>query len=286
MEKNVKTRKSNMLLISVVTLGTLLLIALVVMLLYIDKASKLSQQNGDLNSNVLILNEQIAQQKVQDQMYKSEIALLNDSITNITAAGKEQLRIKDVQIYSLRKGAKKIALLENELNELRKIEVDYEKLQNRYDKLLAETLRKKESIKTLSEQLKNLQDSIDMSRFLTAYNINPLTKWNRWLCADRYNVSVARRVNETHITFELAGTPFTKQGKRTVYMRMIDPAGNLINALGEEFKYTSRQEINYTGGYLPVYFFVEHQQKLLPGTYTIQIYIDQELVRESEIDLE
>ena len=286
MEENVKTRKSNVLMISVVSLGILLLIALAVMLLYVNKASKLSQDNGDLNNNILTLNGQIEQQIAQTQEHKDRIAFLNDSITNITALNTEQLRIKDGQIYSLRKNVKIVAELKKEMAELRKVEVEHEKLQNRYDKLLAETLRKKDNIKELSEQLKNLQDSINKSRFILAYNINPLTKWNRWLCADRYNVSIARRVNETYITFEIAGTPFTKQGKRVVYMRMLDPSGNLINPLGEEFKYTGMQEINYTGGYIPLNFLVEHPQKLVSGTYTIQIYIDKELVRESEIDLE
>lgn len=286
MEENVRTRKSNALMISVVSLGILLLIALAVMLLYINKTSKLSQENGDLNNNIFTLNEQISQQVADKQASKDKILSLKDSIATISTANKEQIRIKDGQIYSLRKGAKKIAELEKELVELRKVEAENEKLQNRYDRLLTEDLRKKDHIVELSQRCKDLQDSINKARFLLAYNISPITKWNRWLCADRYNVSVAKRVNETYVTFELAGTPFTKQGKRIVYMRMLDPQGNIINPLGEEFKYTSMQEIDYTGGYVPVYFFVEHEKKLLPGTYSIQVFIDKELVREREIALD
>ncbi|MFA6770577.1 MAG: hypothetical protein WCR71_05330 [Bacteroidales bacterium] len=286
MEQNVKARKNNVLLISVVALGTLLLIALVVMLLYINKASKLSLENGDLSNNIYTLNEQVQEQTAQNQKCISEIALLNDSITDVTAAGKEQLRIKNELIYTLRTGAKNVAELEVEMAELRKVETEYETLQRRYDRLLTEDLRKKDHIVELSEKCQNLQDSINKARFLLAYNINPITKWNRWLCADRYNVSVAKRVDETYITFEIAGTPFTKQGKRIVHMRMLDPSGNIINPLGEEFKYTGIQEVDYTGGYLPIYFFVEHQQKLVPGTYLIQVFIDQEKVRDTEIVLE
>jgi len=286
MEENVKTRKSNVLMISVVSLGILFLIALAVMLLYVNKASKLSQDNGDLNTNILTLNGQIEQQIAQNQEHKDRIAFLNDSITTIKALNTEQLRVKDGQIYSLRKNTKKVTELEKEIAELRRIDVEHEKLQNRYDKLLAETLRKKENIKELSEQLLNLQDSVNKARFLHAYNINPLTKWNRWLCADRYNVSIARRVNETYITFEIAGTPFTKQGIRVVYMRMLDPSGNLINPIGEEFKYTGMQEINYTGDYVPVNFLVVYNEKLLPGSYTIQAFIDKEMVRETVVVLD
>jgi hypothetical protein len=36
-----------------------------------------------------------------------------------------------------------------------------------------------------------LADSISAARPLRAYNINTLTKWDRWLCADRYNVDRA-----------------------------------------------------------------------------------------------
>lgn len=246
----------------------------------------LTQEKEDLNNNIFTLNEQVVTQVAETQKHKDQILLLNDSIAIIIAHNANELRIKDGQIYSLKKGAKKVVELEKEVSELRKVEALHERLQNRYDKLLAETLRKKDEIKELSEKLNNLQDSVNNARYLYAYNITPLTKWNRWLCADRYNVSVARRVNETYVTFEIAGTPFTKQGIKTVYMNMIDPAGNLLNPLGEDFKYTQMQQINYTGNYIPLNFIVEHPQKLMPGTYTIQIFIDKELVRESSIVLE
>ncbi|MDD2584183.1 MAG: hypothetical protein WCR61_06975 [Bacteroidales bacterium] len=288
MENNIKprTRSNNILLMSIVALGSLLLIALTVMFLNINKVSKLSQEKVNLEKNIASLNDQVEIEINETNKQKEIIITLNDSLTNIVAANKEALRIKDVQIHSLRNKEKRMIDLQRELVELRKIEVEHERLQVRFDKLLAETLRKKKSVENLSEELKVLRDSVNSARYLVAHNITSLNKWNRWLWSDRYNVSVARRVNETHITFEIAGTPFTKQGTKVVYLNMVDPNGNLLYPIGDGFEYTAMEEINYTGNYIPLNFVVEHPEKLVPGTYSIQVYIDNELVRESEIDLE
>jgi hypothetical protein len=44
------------------------------------------------------------------------------------------------------------------------------------------------------------------------------------------------------------------------------------------------QEIDYSGSYIPVEFIISNPEKLLPGTYTFQVYIGNELVRETYVD--
>lgn len=39
-------------------------------------------------------------------------------------------------------------------------------------------------------------------------------------------------------------------------------------------------EISYDGKYVPVEFTIDNPSRLYPGEYTIQVYIDKELVRE------
>lgn len=286
MENNVKPSSNKVLLIVIVTLGVLLLIALILMFLNMNKASKLSQEKVILENNVLTLNERVETEIAETQKQKEIIIFLNDSIAHIEAANQKQLQNKDVQIHTLKNREKRMVDIQREMEELRKIEVDHERLHVRFDKLLAEILMKKKCIDNLSAELQDLRDSINSAGYLAVYNITSLNKWERWLCADRYNVSLARRVNETHITLEIAGTPFTKHGQRVVYMNLIDPNGNLLYPNGEDFKYTAKEKINFTGDYIPLNFIVEHPEKLISGTYSIQFYIDNELVRESEIELE
>lgn len=137
-------------------------------------------------------------------------------------------------------------------------------------------------------------DSISMARPLRAYNINTLTKWNRWLWADRYNVDRARRVDETYITFEVAGTIFSPQGTRVVTLVVKDPAGKVLMGNGQEFEthetgesmpYTRQKQIDFTSDPVTVDFVVDHEEKLESGDYQLEVYIDGRLARTSSMSL-
>lgn len=276
--------KSNVMMISVVALGILLLTSLLVMLLYINKTEKLGSENANLTNELYAANERIAELQAQNDYNIIRADSLTNRIASMESEHKDELEKKQRSItYLTASGNKKVQELNKEIKRLEKTEFEYEKLQNRYDRLLAETLKKRDWINLLEDEISALKESIEQSRGLNAYNIVPITKWDRWICADRYNVDVARRVDQIAITLEIDGSPFSKPGKRDVYLNMIDPQGNLLYPQGEEFLYTLMKEINYDGKYVPVEFMIINTSKMTPGDYTIQIYIDKELVRESRM---
>jgi hypothetical protein len=285
MENNKPARKSNIMMTAVVILGVLLLTSLVAMLLFINKSTKLENEKVVLSDNLVMVEGQLADQIQENNINRNEIAFLQDSIASITTSHEKALAAKDSRIFVLRKqGNKRIAELEKELETLKAVEDEYEKLQMRYDKLLAETLRKRDEIRVLNQRLSDLQDTVDMSKRLAVYNISTLTKWDRWLFADRYNVETARRVNEIYVNFEIDGSLFVNHGKRNVYLNLLDPQGNLLYPQGDDFQYTMMQEIYYSGDYIPMEFIISNSEKLRPGTYTFQVYIGGELVRETCVD--
>ncbi len=290
MEAKERTKRSNTLLSSVVILGVLLLVSLAVMFLYINKHKKVNDDNITLQSQVAELNGKVADQTMQLNQCSEEIVILKDEIERTDEHHKAALKAKDNQIASLRSRSAQMTQLRERIAEYEEMEIEMEKLQNKFDMLYKEGKSKTDEINLLTEKLYNLQDSVEMSRTMFAYNIAPLTKWERWLWADRYNVSVARRVNETAITFEIAGTPFTLPGTRVVRLLMLDPYGNVMypegtftDTDGSEIEYTQSEQVNYSGGYIPLSFTVSHPDKLAPGIYQIQIYIDGEHIRTSDV---
>lgn len=277
--------KNNVMMASVVTLGILLLTSLIVMFLYINKSGKLNKSNDELENRLAIIEDNLSKSDAQNKVNVARLDSMDLLVSQMETDHEQQIAIKDRRIANLEvSGNKKEKELQKEIDRLIDSEVNLEKLQNRYDRLLAEALRKRDQIKVLENDLKVLRDSVDQSRKLFAYNISPLTKWDRWLCADRYNVDVARRVNEIHVKFEIAGSPFVNHGKRNVYLNLLDPQGNLLYPQGGDFQYTVMQEIDYSGSYIPVEFIISNPEKLLPGTYTFQVYIGNELVRETYVD--
>jgi Tfp pilus assembly protein PilN len=276
--------KSNVMMISVVALGMLLMASLLVMLLYINKAGKLGDDNDNLSQELSAVNERFAALQAQNDHNIIRADSLINRIAAMESEHKDELEKKQRSIaYLTASGNKKVQELNKEIEKLEKTEFEYEKLQNRYDKLLAETLKKRDRINLLENEMSALKESIEQSRGLNAYNIVPITKWDRWICADRYNVDIARRVDQIFVTLEIDGSPFSKPGKRSIYLNLIDPEGNLMYPQGDGFPYTRMTEINYDGKYVPVEFIINNPSKLSPGEYTIQVYIDKELVRESRM---
>ena len=268
-------------MISVVALGILLLISLLVMLLYINKTGKLGSENANLTNELYAANERIAELQAQNDYNIIRADSLTNRIAAMESEHKDELEKKQRSItYLTASGNKKVQELNKEIERLEKTEFEYEKLQNRYDRLLAETLKKRDRINLLEDEISALKESIEQSRGLNAYNIVPITKWDRWICADRYNVDIARRVDQILVTLEIDGSPFSKPGKRSVYLNLIDPEGNLMYPQGDGFPYTQKTEISYDGKYVPVEFTIDNPSRLYPGEYTIQVYIDKELVRE------
>jgi len=273
--------KSNVMMISVVALGTLLLASLLVMLLYINKTGKLGSENANLTNELYAANERVAELQAQNDHNIFRADSLTNRIAAMESEHKDELEKKQRSItYLTASGNKKVQELNKEIERLEKTEFEYEKLQNRYDRLLAETLKKRDRINLLEDEISALIESIEQSRGLNAYNIVSITKWDRWICADRYNVDIARRVDQILVTLEIDGSPFSKPGKRSVYLNLIDPEGNLMYPQGDGFPYTQKTEISYDGKYVPVEFTIDNPSRLYPGEYTIQVYIDKELVRE------
>lgn len=273
--------KSNVMMISVVALGMLLLASLLVMLLYINKTGKLGSENANLTNELYAANERVAELQAQNDHNIIRADSLTNRITAMESEHKDELEKKQRSIaYLTASGNKKVQELNKEIERLEKTEFEYEKLQNRYDRLLAETLKKRDRINLMEDEISALKESIEQSRGLNAYNIVPITKWDRWICADRYNVDIARRVDQILVTLEIDGSPFSKPGKRSVYLNLIDPEGNLMYPQGDGFPYTQKTEISYDGKYVPVEFTIDNPSRLYPGEYTIQVYIDKELVRE------
>ena len=207
----------------------------------------------------------------------------------------EQLQNRDAQISTLRSRTHQAEQMRKKIEEYKIMEGEFKELQEQYTALLSDQENLENEIEKINGELKVLRDSILISSRLNAYNISPLTKWERWLFADRYYVFRARRVNETAISFEIAGNDFTMPGNRMLYLNMLDPNGSVMYAsserftikeTGEESPYTQKKKINYSGDNLPMNFIVSHPDRLEPGTYRIKVYIDGELIRTGEIRFE
>lgn len=94
----------------------------------------------------------------------------------------------------------------------------------------------------------------------------------------------ARRVDRIKLVFKLAENPLTKKENKLVYMRMMDPLGNVISDMatgsgafsfgGKETIYTAKQIVAYTNTGQTVEFVYNRGTNYEKGIYKIELYAD------------
>ncbi len=282
--------------ISTIVLAILLVIAVIFSFRYSNKAGNLSDDKDQLIAQVDKLQSDL--KALNESLYlKDEIIAEKDTL--IDQLRKEHIIIieeKDRRIANLgwRVNTRSKELEEaNEKNVLLMAEKDA--LETQQDLLNDELAKLRQELNAITSVHERLLQQVELTKELKVYNMNLLTKWERRICPDRYNVSKARRVDYTFINFEIDGTVFTETGTKNVHLVMLNPMGEIMNSSADLFTikdsgntsaYTEMQQINYTNSPVLVEFNVIHPERLQAGTYQIKAYVDGVLSRSKEMVLE
>ncbi len=293
LDENQKNRRKKNFRTALIITGIL---AVLLMLFFIGHNSyKMFNRIETLEEEKTLAQEEAQTLRKAKEDSKVEIARLNSKIEEMKADHKQEISNKNDRISNLQSKVSENARLRDRIEKYENLQSELKNLREEHEDLSKKMNLKEEKIASLEENLEVIRDSINASRTLKAYNIVPLTKWEPWICADRYNVSKARRVDKTMISFEIAGNLFVKTGIRQVYLKMINPEGETMYPSDEKFEiqeteesdsYTKRAEIDYTGEIVPVEFIVEHPEKLESGDYVIEVYVDGKLVRTKLLTLQ
>jgi hypothetical protein len=267
-----------------ITLGVLFLIALALMFIFLFRGGRLKRERQSLSHDRQILLDENLKVVEQRDLSRQEAAELRAQMEQAQSNYETELQNREAQIARLRARTHDIAELRQQIDEYEQLQRDYEELNNQHAQLLRDHEQLEAQSTELSGEYRQVRQLINEARPLRVHNINTLTRWDRWLWADRYNVSRARRVDETQINFEISGSPFTDSGNRNVYVNMLDPEGNIMYSNGEDHHYTQMTEVEFTGDPIPVEFAIDHPERLDPGIYEIQVYIDDRLARTEKLE--
>jgi flagellar basal body-associated protein FliL len=294
-QQNPGNKRNKNLQTGLIVMAVLLLLSLLFMTVFIIRDSRTNKEKELLEADRLTLLDNYEQLQTEKSESDLQASSLEQQLNELKTNTEEQLQAKDMQIAALRRLGREANELQKELDAYKEMEVDFEKVKKQYAQLLLEYEDLDLKHNNLVKEHALMADSINQSRGLQVYHIRPLTHWERWLWADRYHVDKARRVDQTHLSFEIAGNLFTKEGSHTVYLVMLDPEGAVVapapepfieTQSGQEKFFTEKQVIDYQGVNLLMQFAITHPDGLNPGTYTYQVYIDGDMVRTSQLQLE
>ncbi len=291
--------------IGLIVVAAVLLLSIIGNIIYMTRAGRLADEkeqivgeNEVLQTEKTVLNEAIEVKDGIIEERNEKLELLAEEHEALEALIAE----KDARIAQLHRRASASADDLEEQKELNKeLNDKKEAFEQQIEELTDALYALEQEMDALAAAYERLEAKGEEAARMNAYNINVLTKWDRWLCADRYNVSRARRVDETLIGFEVDGSVFTDAGSKTIHMLMYDPHDNLMYPSDETFQaldgevgevlrseaaYTEMREIEYAHEPVMLEFTILHKDRLQQGIYRVEVYIDGRLTRTKVVSLD
>ncbi len=255
------------------------------------------QKNKTENQIVTVTDERTALQTDLEKL-ETELEQANSANTKTT----EELNSKDEQLKTkiaelrqslengtLTKGqlAKTRAELQNLRSMITKYTTDIEDLQQQNAVLTVERDSLKTTVSNANKQAMELarkNDSLDIrvkaGSKLKGVGIN-ITTFKIKNSGKEVDADKASTVKKLKINFSVPANPIAEKGMHDVYIRLLDPANNLItgengtfNADAQDLQYTYKTSIDYTGDAKTYLVEWINKAAFVPGNYTVMLYID------------
>ena len=210
-------------------------------------------------------------------------SLLNEAQAKIDAQAKK--------IRTLGSQEKNIKVLneqmKQQLADLQTLRDDY---LGRIDSLLMinkQLATEKEQLTGQNQSLsKNLETTVATASVLKSEYIK-VHSYKRRGSGKFVETAIAKRTHKLEVCFDILDNKITKQGEKTVYLKITEPGGKPIGnrgtgsgsfttATGEEIMYAASVNITFDGAKQNLCMNYEEQEdkKFAPGTYMIEVYID------------
>jgi myosin heavy subunit len=272
------------------------LIAVIVALLGLN-AYLFFQKNKSDNRVVTVSDERTALQTELEKL-ETELEQANNTGTQLS----EELKAKDeelrAKIAQLRQALNRGQLTAGELSKARedvkqlkyfvtKYTADIDELQQKNAALTVERDSLKSTVNTvskfaenLSKQNDSLNNKVKAGAALKASNIQiiPLRVKSSGRETD---VSKASSTQKIRIAFTINTNPIATKGMHDIYLRVMDPAGNLIIGEGgmfiannQELQYTYKTAIEFSGEAKSFNLDWTNRNAFEPGNYTVLLYAD------------
>ncbi|NGM60649.1 hypothetical protein G5B30_01845 [Sphingobacterium sp. SGG-5] len=218
---------------------------------------KVREGIANLRSNLDVAN--LSEDRLAD--LKSEVRLLKNSVSDL------KVRIEELN-------------LQNEL------------LQKENEELNSTVNSQTDKVQTLERSNRALREKVGVASSIKVSNmvINGVEIKRR---GNREIETKARRVDELQIQFSIADNPLATKGNKDIYIRIVDPNGNLIvkeenifQVNNDDLQYTFKETIRFTNnGEEYEFLWNNNNQGFRKGAYTVLLYADNAIMGRASIVL-
>lgn len=261
------------------------------------------------SSRFVTVNTEKDRLKLEVEKIEVELDKVNSLNVNLSEKLKQEEGIARKKIEELKQALQKGKLTQGDLDDAQKqIKELREFVKNYNDKI---TQLEKEN-----SYLKTERDSLQSTASTYSQKADNLEKENENLNA-KVKVGAALKASDIHInaykikdsgksilvtrastaekltiTFAVVPNTLAEKNYHTVYLRVFDPAGNLIakeenlfEADGQQMQYSKLMQFNYNDDNSPVNIDWENPKPFMKGTYSIILYADGYIMGKSQITL-
>lgn len=288
MENNLESRpKSGKGLTILLTIIALILLAAVVVLFY-----RLNDTKKQANETEKYLETQKKSLTTELQDLIGEYDNLkgnNDSLN--TKLSEQQEKIKKLLSYQA-SNVQKITLYEKELKTLREVLKSYiaqvDSLSNQNQQLVKENTDVKGKLDVardentkLSVEKEDLSSKVQKAAVITTSNISvtPLNKRGK-------DEDKSTKITKIKVCFTLRENAIAAAGTKDVFIRITRPddmvlaysESDVFTFQGEQIVYSAKREVEYDNKDLDICIFWDNNNKIITGTYTVDIFTDSTLI--------
>lgn len=221
----------------------------------------------------------------EEQSARAVISDLRVQLDDVNFTEKQIQDVKKV-IQNLKE---RVTVIKDDTNELR---LQNELLRAENEALSNAVEEKSSALKDLHEHTEDLNRKVSVASSVKVSNIfmNGVKENRKGL----YEIdSRARRIDKLQIKFTIADNELAKEGMKDVYVRVIDPEGNLIANSSNIFyvksnsklQYTFKERISFTNNGEEYEFLWSDDNKFKKGAYTVLLYADGAIMGRSSIIL-
>jgi len=257
-----------------------------------EKVREVAATRTTLDSISTVLNMKIAEveklggdvtelNKVKVQLEADKLAL---SQTKKVETGKYLTKIKeyekflaekDVEIAQLQEQNQMLVSSNDSLN------TTVGSLRTERETLVQRQTQLSDSVMTYTAQNKELSEKVNRAAALKAQNFKVLAVTSKGKTRDE-DAYKAKRVDKIKMVFDLPENPLTREERKDIYVRVLDPQGAVLSddamgsgefeVNGQETKYSTRETVAYQNNNQKVEMVYDNSAQFRPGKYSIELY--------------
>ncbi len=243
---------------------------------------KLSNEQLQLSNEFDVLNSEF--QQYEDQAQR----LANDTILAKYTAAKAKVEQLMEELKSQKvKSQARINELQNEISTLKKLLRHYIAQIDSLNKENAGLRAENQEIKSQNQRLSSQVQAVTRTAETLSERMTLAEKLNVTgvsLVGLKKNGKVEKNVTKAKqllVTFTIPQNNSTPEGEKTIYLRLVNPEGQLLGGAGnfsfegKAIPCTARKSIEYAGDEIPgIKIYWDVNTTLTPGDYTVELFTD------------